>query len=197
MKVAHLDGTHIVQDEAINGGWGSVPAINHSYATPAIVEINNYTTYTRDNDSFFSDIVIGNEAGTLYCHSYRDTDQASQNAIVNNWQYTPLTPSPIRSSVVVDDIDNDGKSEISFMTFDGRLITLDAASNYTRWSFNRHDLYGTANTLTNLTPITYRQSEIESIDYNADTDPYNDKFVFLSEFGIGLSQSKHLQFLFH
>jgi len=192
MKVAHLDGTHIVQDEAINGGWGSVSAINHSYATPAIVEINNYTTYTRDNDSFFSDIVIGNEAGTLYCHSYRDTDQASQNAIVNNWQYTPLTPSPIRSSVVVDDIDNDGKSEISFMTFDGRLITLDAASNYTRWSFNRHDLHGTANTLTNLTPITYRQSEIESIDYNADTDPYNDKFVFLSEFGIGAPVNQNI-----
>ncbi len=185
IKVAHLDGTHIVQDEAINGGWQGIDRINHSYATPVIVEINNYTTYSRDNDSFFSDILLGNENGILYCHSYRDTDQASQNAIVNNWQYTTNPQSPIRSAVVVDDIDNDGKSEIVFMTFDGRLISLDAASNYTRWSFNRHDLHGTANTLTNLNPSTYKMSEVEAIDFKGDTDPYNDQFVFLSDFRLG------------
>ena len=189
IKVAHLDGTHIVQDEAINGGWGSIPQINHSYATPVIVEINNYTTFMRDNDSFFSDILLGNENGILYCHSYRDTDQGSQNAIVNNWQYTTNPQSPIRSAVVVDDIDNDGKSEIIFMTFDGRLISLDAASNYTKWSFNRHDLFGTANTLTNLNPVINRISDIEGIDFKADSDPYNDKFVFLSEFTIGSPSS--------
>ena len=189
IKVAHLDFTHIIKDEAINGGWGSIPQNNHTYATPAIVEINNYSTYVREDDSFFSDILIGNEAGDLYCHSYRDTDQNSQNAIVNNWKYAPLNPSPIRSSVIVDDINNDGRSEIVFMTFDGRLIALGAGNNYTRWNFNRHDLNGTANTLTNLNPISYTFSELEAIEFGNPTDPYDDKFRLLSKFTIGASNN--------
>jgi len=193
LMIQHLDLTH-----QIRGRITQTSSLTASYATPAIVEVNNYSTYQKKYDAFFFDCVLGAEDGKLYALAYRDTTQGDDNGDTSPppndankldklWEYP--TGSPIRGSAAVDDIDNDGKSEIVFMTHDGRVISLNVGYYYTRWNFNRHDLHGTANTLTNLNPISYSFSEPEAIEFGDSTDPYDDRFRLISTFTLGASNN--------
>ncbi|MCC7571770.1 MAG: PQQ-binding-like beta-propeller repeat protein [Candidatus Methanofastidiosum sp.] len=191
LMIQHLDLTHQVR-----GRITQTTSLTSSYATPVIVEVNNYSTYQKKYDAFFFDCVLGAENGNLYALAYRDTTQGDDNGDTSPppndanklnklWEYS--TGSPIRGSVAVDDIDNDGKSEIIFMTHDGRVISLNVGYHYTRWNFNRYDLHGTANTLTNLNPVSYTFSEPEAIELGNSLDPYDDKFRLISTFTLGAS----------
>ena len=193
LMIQHLDLTH-----QIRGRITQTTSLTASYATPAIVEVNNYSTYQKKYDAFFFDCVLGAEDGKIYALAYRDTTQGDDdgdtspppndaNKLDKLWEYP--TGSPIRGSAAVDDIDNDGKSEIVFMTHDGRVISLNVGYHYTRWNFNRHDLHGTANTLTNLNPISYTFSEPEAIEFGDSSDPYDDRFRLISKFVLGASNN--------
>ncbi|NPV50669.1 MAG: PQQ-like beta-propeller repeat protein [Candidatus Methanofastidiosum sp.] len=193
LMIQHLDLTHQVR-----GRITQTSSLTSSYGTPAIVEVNNYSTYQKKYDAFFFDCVLGAEDGKLYALAYRDTTQGDDNdnnspppndsnKVDKLWEYP--TGSPIRGSVAVDDIDNDGKSEIIFMTHDGRVISLNVGYHYTRWNFSRHDLHGTANTITDLNPISYSFSEPEAIEFGDPTDPYDDKFRLISNFVLGYSNN--------
>lgn len=193
LMIQHLDETHRVR-----GRITQSTSLTASYATPVIAEVNNYSTYKKQYDAFFFDCLLGAEDGKLYALAYRDTTQGADednenappsdyNKLNKLWEYR--AGSPIRGSVAVDDINNDGKSEIIFMTHDGRVISLSVGYHYTRWNFNRHDLHGTANTITNLDPISYTFSEPEAIEFGDSSDPYDDRFRLISQFVLGASNN--------
>ncbi len=196
LLVEHLDLTH-----RIRGRLTQTTSTTSSYATPAIAEVNNYSTYQKRNDSFFFDCIVGAENGKLYALAYRDTtagddtnnETASPPGSDNDklhrlWEYTPPNPATqIRGSVAIDDIDNDGRSEIIFMTHDGRVFSLKVWYNYTRWNYSRHNIRGTANTQTKVNPVSYEFSEPEAVEFGNVSDPYDDKFRLLSRFALGAS----------
>ncbi|KYC57194.1 MAG: FG-GAP repeat protein [Candidatus Methanofastidiosum methylothiophilum] len=180
--IEHLAKTHtvygnITQNKGIN---------TTSYATPAIVEANSYSTDLRKHETGRFDIIIGAENWHLYCHAYTDTnggeaDEGSNeeqisfnNKLKRLWDYN--CGSPIRSSVAVDDIDNDGKSEVIFIAENGVLSALGISNNYSSWNTERGNLHRTGDTMTKIDLPTYTMSLTENIDYGNRLDPYDDKF---------------------
>jgi len=190
----YLDANNVLNNHYVKGEITQSLTPSFTYATPAIGEINNYTAYSRGKDAFFSDIVIGAENGKLYALSYRDTTSGIDNGVEGAegndndklhkiWEYS--VGSPIRSAVNIDDIDNDGKLEIVFMSHDGMLRALNVGYNYARWNYARHDYYGTGNTETNVFPVSFRFYDPEELFAGDSSDPYDDNFRILSEFDIG------------
>ncbi|HQG60852.1 MAG TPA: hypothetical protein PLU96_02070 [Methanofastidiosum sp.] len=188
--IEHLAQTHTVYGNITQAGAGNK---TQSYATPVIVEANSYSTDLRKHETGRFDIIIGAENGHLYCHAYTDTNGEADegnnenlidfsNKLKRLWDYTH--GSPIRSSVAVDDIDNDGKSEVIFIAENGVLSALDISNNYSSWNTERGNLHRTGDTMTKIDLPTYTMALTENIDYGNRLDPYDDKFRVNAHFNL-------------
>ena len=104
------------------------------------------------------------------------------NKLKRLWDYPH--GSPIRSSVAVDDIDNDGKSEVIFIAENGVLSALDISNNYSSWNTERGNLHRTGDTMTKIDLPTYTMALTENIDYGNRLDPYDDKFRVNAHFNL-------------
>lgn len=189
--IEHLARTHTVFGNITQAGTGNR---TQSYATPVIIESNSYSTDLRTRETGRFDMIIGAENGHLYCHAYTDTDGGTDegnnenlvnfdNKIKRLWDYNQSS-SPIRSSVAVDDIDNDGKSEVIFIAENGVLSALNISNNYSSWNTERGNLYRTGDTTTKINLPTYTMALTENIDYGDRLDPYDDKFRVNADFNL-------------
>jgi len=197
----HVDLTHQVRGRITQSS--SYNFLDASYASPAIVDVNNYDSFYKKDDCFFFDCIIGTENGKLYAVSYRDTtagdDTSSESTYPPGsdndklhllWEYN--ANSPIRSSVAVDDIDNDGKSEIVFASHNGYLTALNVGYNYRNWNYARHTIAGDSNVDIKINPVTYKFYEPEAILLGSASDPYDDVFRVLAEFELGASKEENI-----
>jgi hypothetical protein len=188
--IEHLAQTHTVFGNITQAGTTNR---TQSYATPVIIESNRYSTDIRTRETGRFDIILGAENGYLYSHAYTDTDGGTDegnneaqisfdNKIKRLWTY--YQGSPIRSSVAVDDIDNDGKSEVILIAEDGTLSALKISDNYSSWNTERGNLYRTGDTKTKNNLPTYTMALTENINYGDSLDPYDDKFRVNADFNL-------------
>lgn len=198
--IGHLAQTHTVYGNITQAGTSNR---TQSYATPAIVEANRYSTDLRMRETGRFDVILGAENGYLYCHAYTDTtsgvDEGNNetqisfgNRLKKLWEYSHGTGSPIRSSVAVDDITNDGNSEVIFIDDDGVLSAITMTDNFSSWNTERGNLHRTGDTTTKLDLPTYIMADLtETIDYGDYLDPKDDIFRLNANFTISNPQNNN------
>lgn len=184
---------HLAQTHPVHGLITQDGTVTTSYATPAIIESNNFSSDLRTYETGHYDVILGAENGRVYALSYTDTTSGVDNGNNENeinfnnkvkrlWYYQ--VGSPIRSSVAVDDIDNDGLSEVVFISDNGFLTSLNIANNYSNWPTERLNLYRGGDTETNLDGPTTTMALTETIDYGDTLNPYDDRYRVNADFNL-------------